>query len=165
MPVAPYCEALHASINARLDGMDTATVIKAAETDRRLSELNNLRVELLTDRQLFVQRVEYDADLSRILKDNTESARRLAILETLSAAVTADVERRLITLNSLRAEVVADRVMFVPKITFDTKIERLESQLADLLRRITIMETRSIVWTSALGLGFVILQILIRFWN
>jgi hypothetical protein len=50
------------TIEARLEGMDRAAVLKATEIDRRLQEHNELRKEVLTDRSQFMQTDIYDAD-------------------------------------------------------------------------------------------------------
>lgn len=44
------------AIEARLDGMDRAIVLKTVEIDRRLEEHNKLREEVMTDRELFLRR-------------------------------------------------------------------------------------------------------------
>jgi hypothetical protein len=49
-------------IEARLDGMDRAAVLKANEIDRRLEEHNKLREEVLTDRSQFMRTEVYAAD-------------------------------------------------------------------------------------------------------
>jgi hypothetical protein len=150
---------------ARIDGMDAAVVLKAAETDRRLAELNGLRAEVMTDRTQFVQKVVYDADRDRTQRDTSESLKRIAVLESLMVSSAADVERRLVLLNNLRAEVIADRVLFVPKPTFDVKVERYDTSINDLARRITVMETRSIVWTTVIGIAFAAIQLAMHFWK
>jgi hypothetical protein len=46
-------------VEARLDGIDKATIIKTIEIDRRLEEHNKLREEVLTDRSEFVKGETY----------------------------------------------------------------------------------------------------------
>ena len=50
------------TIEARLDGMDRAAVLKAEEIDRRLEEHNKLREEVLLDRSMFMRNEVYSAD-------------------------------------------------------------------------------------------------------
>jgi len=46
---------------ARLEGMDRATTLKAIEIDRRLDQLNELRKEVITDRLQLVNKESYEA--------------------------------------------------------------------------------------------------------
>jgi hypothetical protein len=75
----------------------------------------------------------------------------------------ADMERRLEGLNQLRTEVVRDREQFVRKDSYDTGHESLRGMIADMTRRVTIIETRSVTWTLALGGAFAIIQMILHF--
>jgi hypothetical protein len=48
-------------IEARIDAMQRALEVRTTEMDRRLEELNNLRNEVLIDRQRYLSRDVYDA--------------------------------------------------------------------------------------------------------
>ena len=48
-------EAVRSTLEARIDGMDRAAVLKANEIDRRLQEHNKLREEVMTDRSEFLR--------------------------------------------------------------------------------------------------------------
>jgi hypothetical protein len=74
-----------------------------------------------------------------------------------------DLERRLFGLNELRSEVIKDRERLVSQDIFHAQIERLNVLVSNLDRRSTIVETRSITWTTAIGIAFIILQLVIHF--
>ena len=83
---------------------------------------------------------------------------------------TGELERRLEGLNKLRDEVTADRDEFVKKETYDLRVGYYDRYIEDtrithqgLVNRVTVIETRSIVWTSVIGVAFTILQILLHF--
>ena len=94
--------------------------------------------------------------------------------EAMDAAVVArtiEIERRLEGLNALREQVVRDRSQFVEKGTYDLRVSYYDKYIDDsrtvhqsIANRITIIETRSIVWTSAIGIAFTLLQILLYFY-
>jgi hypothetical protein len=94
--------------------------------------------------------------------------------EAMDAAVVArtiELERRLEGLNELRSQVIRDRDQFVKKDTYDLRVNYYDKYVEDsravhqsMANRITIIETRSIVWTSAIGIAFTLLQILFYFY-
>ena len=51
---------MKAAFNERFAGMDRAAVLKAAEIDRRLDELNDLRKEVIIDRMTLVNKESFD---------------------------------------------------------------------------------------------------------
>lgn len=67
----------------------------------------------------------------------------------------SNLDARLNTLNELRAEVLEDRHMFVTRELYD----RLQSDVDINTNRLTVIETRSVTWTAAMGVVFIILQI------
>jgi len=67
----------------------------------------------------------------------------------------SNLDARLNTLNELRSEVLEDRHLFVTRELYD----RLQSDVDANTNRLTVIETRSVTWTAALGVVFVILQI------
>jgi hypothetical protein len=77
----------------------------------------------------------------------------------------AELDKRLEGLNQLRAEVVKDREQFVRKETYDTAHEVIRSAQIETSRRLTIVETRSVVWTAAIAVFFVIVQIALLYWH
>jgi hypothetical protein len=90
---------------------------------------------------------------------------RLASMDREIVAKATDTERRLLTLNELRKEVIEDRGVLVTVDVFHAQIDRLNGMLTNFERRLTIIETRAITWTAAIGVFFVILQIALRFWK
>ena len=70
-------------------------------------------------------------------------------------------ERRLEALNQLRKDVEKDRVEFVKVGVFYAKMDEVEK----LDKRVTIIETRQVTWTVAIGAFFVALQLILRFWK
>lgn len=71
------------------------------------------------------------------------------------------VNNRLQLLNELRKEVTDDRALLVPKSTYEPAHRELEKWKEKTEVRLNTIETRSITWTSAIGIFFVIIQVLI----
>lgn len=69
-----------------------------------------------------------------------------------------DVDRRLAELNQLRSEVTQDRGQFVLKDIHYTWKETVE-------KRLSAIETRAITWTAAIGLFFVVVGLVMKFWT
>ena len=85
---------------------------------------------------------------------------------------TKELERRLEGLNELRQQGVRDRDQFVKREAYDMRVNFYDKYIEDtrtthqsLVNRVTIMETRSVVWTSVLGVAFTVLQIILHFWR
>jgi len=72
----------HNALNARMDGMDKATTLKATEIDRRLYEANQLRKELITDRSQFLRESLYIEHVKALDKWRTEVNEALTKLMT-----------------------------------------------------------------------------------
>jgi hypothetical protein len=93
--------------------------------------------------------------------------------ESMDASVVAksiDLERRLEGLNDLRAQVIRDRDQFVKKETYDLRVQHYDKYIEGayithqaLMNRLTVIETRSVVWTSVIGVAFTVLQVLLHF--
>lgn len=66
------------TIRTRLDGMDTAIKLKAEETERRLEGLNELRSDVVKDRDQFVRKDVFESKV----KEYDDVARRLAAMES-----------------------------------------------------------------------------------
>ena len=78
---------------------------------------------------------------------------------------TQELERRLEGLNQLRDEVTKDRDQYVQKSVYDIKTSLYDIAMKDLTTRMTIQETRSVVWISVVGGGVVLLQLLLHWWS
>src|SRR4030043_2337725 len=73
-----------------------------------------------------------------------------------------EMERRLEGLNQLRTEVVSDRGQFTLRDKCEDKHSDL-SKWQDLVnKKLTILETRSITWTAAVGIFFLIVSLAMR---
>ena len=70
-----------------------------------------------------------------------------------------DLERRLLGLNDLRSEVTRDRERFLLKETYEGKTEFYDRWITSVERRLTVIETRSITWTAAIAVFFLIAQV------
>lgn len=70
-----------------------------------------------------------------------------------------DLERRLAELNKLRQDVVTDRSLYVTEELYQST-ERERQIWRELTNaRLTIIETRSVTWTTAIGVLFTLIQI------
>jgi hypothetical protein len=83
-----------------------------------------------------------------------------------------EMERRLEGLNELRQDVVKDRDLFVRKDVFyqhqdsqNKQYEEIEKRVGMHDTRITIIETRAVVWTAAIAMFFTVVQVLMRLWK
>jgi len=107
---------------------------------------------------------EKHAYMGRLIDHRFESMDR-AVIER-----TKELERRLEGLNELRQQVVRDRDQFVKRETYEMRVGYYDKYIEDtrmghqeLVNRVTVIETRSIVWTSVIGVAFTILQVLLHF--
>jgi hypothetical protein len=95
---------------------------------------------------------------------------RFEAMDDAVAARAKELERRLEGLNELREQVISDRDEFLRKETYDLRVQYYDKYIDDtrithqgLVNRVTVIETRSIVWTSVIGVAFTILQVLLHF--
>ena len=95
---------------------------------------------------------------------------RFEAMDDAVAARARELERRLEGLNELREQVISDRDEFLRKETYDLRVQYYDKYIDDtrlshqeLVNRVTVIETRSIVWTSVIGVAFTILQVLLHF--
>ena len=76
------------------------------------------------------------------------------------------IDRRLEVLNKLRQELIADREQFVLRTVYDIKTKWYDEWCREVDEKLTTLNTRSITWTTAIGLFFTILMILLKvFWG
>ena len=90
---------------------------------------------------------------------------RLNAMDYAITLRTAELERRLEGLNQLRQDVVKDREILVRRDYYDLNHGALRNSLHSAIERITVLETRSVVWTLAIGVFFVVCQIALHFWG
>jgi len=122
---------------------------------RMLNDRDAMWMELRkSDRELVVQRFEA-----------TTTAVSVALKEN---------ERRLQELNNLRQEVTQDRSELLKREVFEITVREWtiwrDALLKDISswrsltdQRLTTIETRSVTWTAALGIFFILVQI-VMFW-
>ena len=67
-----------AAVLARIDAMDKAVGVKTEEMERRLEGLNELRKDVVKDREQFVRKEVYESKV----KEYDEAVKRLANLES-----------------------------------------------------------------------------------
>lgn len=145
----------------RLEGMDKALVVKTTEMERRLIGLNELRSEVVRDREQFLKKDTYETRILGIDIWIADLNKRVAILETIGTTI----ETKMVGLNELRKEVVTDRERFVQKETYDIKTTNYDKCVADMQHRITVIETRSIVWSSVIVAAFTVIQLLLHYYK
>lgn len=146
-PDYPLCEKLcntrHEVINTRLHAMDSALELKTQQMEIRLHLLNELRADVIRDRELLVRKEAYDIKIENYDMFINDVAKRLAVVETRFPAMEA-------RLDSLRE-------------TYEGKVKLYDSFVSAMSDRVTVIETRSITWTTALGLLFVVVQVVLHF--
>lgn len=75
------------------------------------------------------------------------------------------LEHRLEVLNHAHEKAVQDRVDFVSAKEYKTKMKDLGVWKEKVNRDITTLQTRSVTWTVALGIIFVIIQIVLKYFE
>ena len=105
-------------------------------------------------------RCHYDAILRE--KEKQEELHFKLIQESLSASKT-ELERRLIVLNDLRKEVELDRALLVKQSEYDLKMTYYDKWSRSIDKKITQIETRIVTWTTAIGVLFALIQIVMHF--
>ena len=94
--------------------------------------------------------------------DHSGQDMRITALEKEIILRFSDLERRLGGLNELRNEVTKDREQFLRAETYANKTEFYDRWITSVERRLTVIETRSITWTAAIAVFFLIVQIAMR---
>ena len=75
------------------------------------------------------------------------------------------MQRRLEGLNELREDVVKDRSLLIRGDTYYPKIEAIDKELDVLEKHVDQSEARTKAWLTAIGIGLVVFQIILRFWK
>jgi hypothetical protein len=91
------------------------------------------------------------------LKEYIEA--RFIAQKIAQGAYERDIERRLAELNQLRKEVVEDRGRLVTREMYDQTVREWQLWRDTTNTSITVIETRSVTWTSILGIFFTVVQI------
>ncbi len=76
-----------------------------------------------------------------------------------------EMNRRLESLNQLRAEVMTDRQTLVQRETCESQHKELRNWRDSVNSKLTTLETRSITWTAAVGVFFVVLTFVMRWFG
>jgi len=88
-------------IEVRLEAMDKAVELAFQEHSRRLIELNNLRNEVSTDRNMFVTKAMYDQHRQDTVEWRETVAERLASTESKSRTWTIAIGLFVSVINAL----------------------------------------------------------------
>jgi hypothetical protein len=129
--------------------------------------INQWTVQTLKE---FVERLFSEHDKRYEQRFNAQQSANEHALESARLAIRKSeesTEKRLELLNELRKEVTQDREFLVQKTTYEPAHRELEKWKEKTEVRLNTIETRSVTWTAALGIFFVILQIVIgaiEFW-
>jgi len=78
-------------------------------------------------------------------------------------AAGVELERRLDVLNHLRATVEQDRSAFVKNETYAVKTAYYDNWCRAVDEKLTVLNTRSVTWTAAVGIAFTLVQIALHF--
>ncbi len=76
-----------------------------------------------------------------------------------------ELNRRLSALNELRNEVLSDRGQFIQANACKIIHKDIDNWRETISEKITIIETRSLTWTTALVVFFVMVNIAMKFWK
>lgn len=90
---------------------------------------------------------------------------RLTAMDEALILRTVDLDRRILEINHWKDEALDERDHFVDKERYEDRHDMLERDMHIMTNRITVLETRSVVWTLAIGIFFVICQIALHFWT
>jgi hypothetical protein len=76
-----------------------------------------------------------------------------------------EMNRRLEGLNQLRNEVITDRGAFIQREICNQQHKELGTWKEAVTKKLTVLETRSITWTAAVGVFFLIISIMMRWFG
>ena len=100
-----------------------------------------------------------------------QKAREEVLIARFDAIILAEkirheeLDRRLELLNKLREEVLKDRSEFVLKTVYDIQGTDSFKWREGVTVRLTTLETRSMTWTAAVGIIFLIVNILMIYFG
>jgi hypothetical protein len=75
------------------------------------------------------------------------------------------MSRRLEGLNQLRNEVITDRGAFMQREICNQSHREITAWREVVTKKLTVLETRSITWTAAVGIFFLILTLVMRWFG
>ena len=150
--------ALKELISSKMEGTEKALQVKTVEMERRLEGLNQLRADVVADRAMYVRNDVYDSKHTLLLNDLNNLSNRMSVQETNRVAV----ESKLVMMSKLQEEVNFGRDIYLKAETYLIKTKYYDEFVSDMKDRVTKIETRSVTWTAAIGLFFVIIQFLLH---
>ena len=150
--------ALKELISSKMEGTEKALQVKTVEMERRLEGLNQLRADVVADRAMYVRNDVYDSKHTLLLNDLNNLSNRMSVQETNRVAV----ESKLVMMSKLQEEVNFGRDIYLKAETYLIKTKYYDEFVSDMKDRVTKIETRSVTWTAAIGIFFVIIQFLLH---
>jgi hypothetical protein len=118
-------------------------------------------------REYLEQRLDYERTLVALRFEQLEKRleRETALREDQLRLQAKEYERRLTALNHAHEAAVAESARVLPREIHAAFIKEYDAFKADTTKQLTAINTRSITWTAAIGLGFAILTVVLRFWS
>lgn len=121
------------------------------EATDKIIELNAQRLEKLIDKITIDNDKRCDLIVQKL-------ETRLHGMDIALNLKTGEIEKRLTSLNELRAEVVKDRSLLVPKNVYDTKTDFYDRWITTVNDRLTTLETRLLTGGAAVIVFFAIVE-------
>lgn len=106
-------------------------------------------------REFLEQRIQLERAITDQRFELTAHALQLQALE---------VERRLTSLNHAHAQQVIESARVLPRELHDAFIKEYDTFRYDTTRQLQAVATRSATWTAAVGVLFILVSLIIRFW-
>lgn len=104
----------------------------------------------------------FEAQLTALEKQLTI---RLDAMDRAMELARAEIDMRLGKLNELRAEVMTDRALFLPRELFETYIRESRTRHEKIDTSLTTIETRAATWVGVIGFLFLALNVVIHLWK
>lgn len=76
-----------------------------------------------------------------------------------------NLQRELEKLNELRQDVVKDRSLFVRQDAYEVKIKSIDLSIQEVKEKQISLETKFVTWISAISVFFIIIQIMLNYFN
>lgn len=127
-----------------------------AEIRLNLSLREYLEIEFAHERALTSQKFEQAREALTLQRSIDEKHGSILALE---------VSRRLSELNHAHETAVKEQARTLPREMFDQWRAEHDKWRDIVNRELTAMTTRSMTWTAALGIAFIIVQIALSFWK
>jgi hypothetical protein len=90
----------------------------------------------------------------RVVDSRIEAMDKALVLQS------EEIARRLLELNHIKAE----RENYLQKNIYEIKTDYYDRWIITIEKRMSVQETRSLLWLSVIGGGVVLLQLLIHWW-